>query len=195
MVRDRNSRKHRNEFEALALPHMDSLYSTALRLSKNPLDAEDLVQDTYLRAYRFYDKFAPGTNFKAWIFKILTNTFINRYRKKQREPQKVDFEKVEFSYSEEDERQEVTREFVDIDTRIHESLFDDKVKDAIDRLPIDFRMVILLCDVHGFAYKEIAELVNTPIGTVMSRLSRARRQLQKYLEDYAIREGYIKRKN
>jgi len=184
----------RQEFEKLAYQYMDALYSTALRLTRNQLDAEDLLQDTYLRAFRFYDKFARGTNFKAWIFKILTNTFINRYRKKQREPQKVDFEKVEFSFSEEiDTRQEAAPKEA-VNYEVYNELFDDKIKEALDKLSDDFRIVVILCDVHGFSYKEIAEIIGTPIGTVMSRLSRGRKQLQRILEDYAVREGYVKRK-
>ncbi|MDQ7064118.1 MAG: sigma-70 family RNA polymerase sigma factor [candidate division KSB1 bacterium] len=195
MLMKRKSRDEiKREFESLAFEYMDQLFSTALRLTKNPLDAEDLLQDTYLRAYRFFNKFAPGTNFKAWIFKILTNTFINRYRKKQREPQKVEFDKVEFAYSDDDDKSENRAHQETIDYQVYEELFDDKIKDALDRLAEDFRIVVILCDIHGFSYKEIAEIVDVPIGTVMSRLSRGRKQLQKFLEEYAIQEGYIKRK-
>ncbi|MCG3120177.1 MAG: ECF RNA polymerase sigma factor SigR [bacterium] len=184
--------ERRQEFEALAFPHMDSLYSTALRLTRRPLDAEDLVQDVYLRAYRFFDKFEPGTNFKAWIFKILTNTFINRYRKQVREPQQTEFEKVEFFYSEaEGERDDK------YETRYEEKnyadLFGDEVSAALARLSYDFRAVVILCDIEGFSYKEISEIIEVPMGTVMSRLSRARQHLQKYLREYAQREGIIKK--
>ncbi|RMD92867.1 MAG: sigma-70 family RNA polymerase sigma factor [Calditrichaeota bacterium] len=187
-------REKTREFESLAFRHMDALYSTALRLTKNQLDAEDLLQDTYLRAFRFYDKFSPGTNFKAWIFKILTNTFINRYRKKLREPQKIEFEKIEFSYSEDLNHKDEAKYQANVDYEVYNEIFDDKIKEALDRLSEDFRMVVILCDIHGFSYKEIADMIGIPIGTVMSRLSRGRKQLQKYLEEYAIREGYIKRK-
>ncbi|RMF56684.1 MAG: sigma-70 family RNA polymerase sigma factor [Calditrichaeota bacterium] len=190
----KNNEQTRREFEALAFEHMDQLYSTALRLTKNQLDAEDLLQDTYLRAFRFFNKFTPGTNFKAWIFKILTNTFINRYRKKQREPQKVEFDKVEFAYSDEEEKKEDPRNQEKVDYGIYNEIFDDKIKDALDRLSDEFRVVVILCDIHGFSYKEIADIIGTPIGTVMSRLSRGRKQLQKFLEEYAVREGYIKRR-
>jgi RNA polymerase sigma-70 factor (ECF subfamily) len=186
--------ERRQKFQALAFPHMDALYSTALRLTRNQLDAEDLVQDVYLRAYRFFDKFEEGTNFKAWIFKILTNTFINRYRKKVREPQQVEFEKVEYFYAlrekERDDKYE-TR----YDENLYAGLFDDEINAALQKLSYDFRAVVILCDIEGFSYKEIASIIGKPIGTVMSRLSRARQQLQRYLHEYAQRGGFIKSKN
>lgn len=192
MPRNKTSPEERREkFEALAFPHMDALYSTALRMTRNPLDAEDLVQDVYLRAYRFFDKFEEGTNFKAWIFKILTNTFINRYRQKVREPQHTEFDKVEYFYTEAEKERDDKYE-----TRYDESryadLFGDEISAALSKLSYDFRAVVILCDIEGFSYKEIAAIVGTPIGTVMSRLSRARQQLQKYLREYAQREGFIK---
>lgn len=190
----RREDEYRRAFEQQAFEHFDALYSTALRLTRNALDAEDLLQDTYLRAYRFYDKFSPGTNFKAWIFKILTNTFINRYRRKMREPQKVDYEKIEFFYSEDEENDRHLSDVDDYNEEAYNELFDDKIKEALEKLSEDFRLVVILCDIHGFSYKEIAGIINTPIGTVMSRLSRGRRQLQKFLEEYAIKEGYIKRR-
>lgn len=184
--------ERRREFEALAFPHMDSLYSTALRLTRRPPDAEDLVQEVYLRAYRFFDKFEPGTNFKAWIFKILTNTFINRYRKQVREPQQTEFEKVEFFYSapeaERDDKYETRYE-----EKNYADLFGDEVSAALAKLSYDFRAVVILCDIEGFSYKEIADIIDVPMGTVMSRLSRARQQLQNYLREYAQREGIIKK--
>jgi RNA polymerase sigma-70 factor (ECF subfamily) len=185
-------KNYQDEFISFAFEYMDALYSTALRMTRNQLDAEDLVQDTYMRAYRFYEKFEKGTNFKAWIFKILTNTFINRYRKKSREPQRVEFEKIEFSYSEEFREKNLEDQIAN-DEGVYREIFDDKVIDALNRLSDDFKLVVLLCDVHHFSYKEIAAIINKPIGTVMSRLSRGRRQLQKFLEEYAIQEGYIKR--
>jgi RNA polymerase sigma-70 factor (ECF subfamily) len=186
--------ERRKEFEALAFPHMNALYSTALRLTRNQLDAEDLVQDVYLRAYRFFDKFEEGTNFKAWIFRILTNTFINRYRKKVRQPQQLEFEKVEYFYSEaEQERDDKYK--THYDENLYTGLFGDEINGALKKLSYDFRAVIILCDIEGFSYKEIASIIGTPIGTVMSRLSRARRQLQNYLREYAEREGFVKIKN
>lgn len=186
--------ERRKQFEALAFPHMDALFSTALRMSRNQLDAEDLLQDVYLRAYRFFDKFEPETNFKAWIFRILINTFINRYRKKVREPQKVEFEKVAFYYSEHDKERDDKYES-HYDEKRYDELFDDEISLALQKLSYDFRAVVILCDVEGFSYKEIASIIGTPIGTVMSRLSRARRQLQTYLREYAEREGFVKNKN
>jgi len=187
-----SAEERRRNFAALAFPHMDALYGTALRMTRHPHDAEDLVQDVYLRAYRFFDRFEEGTNFKAWIFKILTNTFINRYRQKVREPQQTDFEKVEFFYTaiekERDDKYEVR-----YDEKQYADLFGDEVSAALGRLSYDFRTVVILCDIEGFSYKEIAQITDTPMGTVMSRLSRARQQLQNYLRDYAHREGIVKK--
>ncbi|MBN1542450.1 sigma-70 family RNA polymerase sigma factor [candidate division KSB1 bacterium] len=180
----------KNYFETVAFEYMDSLYSTALRMSRNAQDAEDLVQDTYLRAYRFFDKFEPGTNFKAWLFKILTNTFINRYRKKTHTPQQIQFEKVEYFISGDiDENEKSKLQGIDKDN--YAKIFDDQIYRALSELTEDFRIVILLADVEGFSYKEIAEIIDRPIGTVMSRLFRGRRILQKHLESYARTEGYI----
>jgi len=184
--------ERRRKFEALAFPHLDSLYSTALRMTRHPLDAEDLVQDVYLRAYRFFDKFEEGTNFKAWIFKILTNTFINRYRKKVREPQQTEFERVEYFYTQADKERDEKYE-TRYDEKRYVDLFDDEVNAALARLSYDFRAVVILCDIEGFSYKEIAKIIKTPIGTVMSRLSRARQQLQNDLRGYAQREGLVKK--
>jgi RNA polymerase sigma-70 factor (ECF subfamily) len=186
--------ERRRKFEALAFPHMDALYSTALRLTRNQLDAEDLVQDVYLRAYRFFDKFEEGTNFRAWIFRILTNTFINRYRKKVREPQQIEFERVEYYYTEKEKERDDKHE-THFDENRYSGLFGDEINEALKKLSYDFRAVVILCDVEGFSYKEIASIIGTPIGTVMSRLSRARRQLQSYLREYAQREGFVKSKN
>ncbi|MDZ7343743.1 MAG: sigma-70 family RNA polymerase sigma factor [candidate division KSB1 bacterium] len=147
-----------------------------------------------MRAYRFFDQFEPGTNFKAWIFRILLNTFINRYRQKNREPQQVDFEKVAFYYSERDKERDDKYE-THYDEKRYAELFDDEISQALQKLSYDFRAVVILCDVEGFSYKEIASIIGVPIGTVMSRLSRARRQLQTYLRDYAEREGFVKSKN
>jgi len=186
-----NEEEKKQKFEEIAFEHMDSLYSTALRLSRNTEEAEDLVQDTYLRAYRFFDKFELGTNFKAWIFKILTNTFINKYRKKVRTPQQVELEKVAFGLESEKEN-EVDPTWTEYDEKKYEELFDDDIKSALSQLSDEFRIVVLLADVEGFSYKEIAQIIDRPNGTVMSRLFRGRRMLQKILEKYAKREGYIK---
>ena len=182
----------RQAFEKIAFTHIDALYNTALRMTRNVLDAEDLIQDVYLRAFRFFDKFEEGTNFKAWIFKILTNTYINRYRQKAREPRKVDFEKVEFVHGDDSKGRDEKFE-THFDEKLYRELFEDDIRNALDKLTDDFRAIVLLCDVEGFSYKEIAEIIGRPIGTVMSRLSRARQQLQKQLAEFAKREGYLKK--
>ena len=188
----KSAEQKRQVFEKIALPYMDAVYNTALRLTRNMLDAEDLVQDVYLRAFRFFDKFQEGTNFKAWIFKILTNTYINRYRQKVREPRQVEFEKIEYAYGEDPKTRDEKYE-TRFDENLYRELFEDDIRDALDKLSYEFRAVILLCDIEGFSYKEIAKIIGTPIGTVMSRLSRARQHLQKQLAEFAKREGYIKK--
>ena len=180
----------RFEFENLALKHIDPLYSAALRLTKNERDAEDLVQDTFLRAYRFFDKFERGTNIKAWLFKILTNTFINRYRRVVKERNIVEG-------SERDAVHErfISREASDSAANPEAWFFDrllsDDVLQAVDSLPIDFRLVVILADLQEFSYKETAEILDVPVGTVMSRLYRGRRLLQKSLAKYAVLSGVI----
>jgi len=162
------------DFEAIAFQYMDSLYSTALRFTRNTEEAEDLVQDTYLRAFRFFDKFQQGTNFKAWVFKILTNTFINKYRKKMRTPQQVQLDKVAYGLENEDSDEPIA-EWAGFDESKYEELFDDDITAALSQLSDDFRMVVLLADIEGFSYKEIAQIIGRPSGTVMSRLFRGRR--------------------
>ncbi|MCG8605650.1 sigma-70 family RNA polymerase sigma factor [bacterium] len=180
----------RREFQEVAFEHMDSLYNTALRMTKNEVDAQDLVQDVYVRAYRFFDKFKRGTNFKAWIFKILTNTFINQYRKKTSQPYHIEFDKVQHNY-EGDKVGDSFEQLVDSLDDNYDMLFDDEIKRALQALSDDFRMVVILADIESFSYKEIARIIGCPIGTVMSRLSRGRRQLQNGLREYAIRGGFI----
>ncbi len=183
--------ERRRQFEALAFPQMDALHNLALRLTRHRLDAEDLVQETYLRAFRFFHKFAAGTNFKAWIFRILINTFINEYRRKKRVPPQADFEKTTLSYPQpESERPDQFE--TDYDERRYADLFGDEVNAALQKLSPEFRMVVLLCDLEEFSYKEIAGIMGVPIGTVMSRLARARRQLQQHLGEYARGTGVIK---
>ncbi len=184
----------RKEFIELTFQHMDSLYSTALRMTRNEIDAEDLVQEVYLRAYRFFNKFKRGTNFKAWLFKILTNTFINQYRKKQSLPHHVDLDSARFASEEEPERPE-HRADPNGSVVEYDHLFSDEIKTALDQLPDEFRIVVLLADVESFSYKEIASIIGSPIGTVMSRLSRGRRYLQNYLRDYAVKGGYVSKTN
>ena len=181
----------RDEFERLAMKHVDPLYSAALRLTKNERDAEDLVQDTFLRAYRFFEKFERGTNIKAWLFKILTNTFINRYRRSVKERTIVEG-------SERDAVHErfISREATEYAANPEQFFFDrllsDDVLRAVDSLPIDFRMVVILADLQEFSYKEIAEILDVPVGTVMSRLYRGRRLLQKALAAYAVISGVLR---
>lgn len=180
----------RREFERLAMRHIDPLYSAALRLTKNDRDAEDLVQDTFLRAFRFFDKFERGTNIKAWLFKILTNTFINRYRRSVKERTLVEGSERDAVHE-----QFISREASDYAANPEQFFFDrllsDDVIHAVDALPIDFRMVVILADLQDFSYKEIAEILDVPVGTVMSRLYRGRRLLQKALSGYASETGVL----
>jgi RNA polymerase sigma-70 factor, ECF subfamily len=177
-------------FSELAMPFMGPLYSAALRMTRNPSDAEDLVQETYLRAYRAFDSFQEGTNLKAWLYRILTNTFINQYRAAKRRPEQSDIEDIEDLY--------LYRRLGGLEAAVAgrspeaevlEGIPDAEVKEALESLPEQFRMAVLLADVEGFAYKEIAEILDIPIGTVMSRLHRGRKQLQKRLWEYAVERG------
>ena len=174
----------REEFDAEVLPHLDALYANALRLSHARHDAEDLVQETVLRAFRFFDKFERGTNMKAWLFKILTNTFINKYRRRVKERTVVEGAAREAG-NERFVTREPTESSADPEQYFFDKLLSDDVIRSIDQLPIDFRLVVILADLQEFSYKEIAEILDIPIGTVMSRIHRGRRQLQKLLWDYA----------
>jgi RNA polymerase sigma-70 factor (ECF subfamily) len=186
---ERRTDSIRAEFEAVALEHFDALYNTAMRLTRNPMEAQDLVQETYLKAYRFFHRFEPGTNMKAWLFTILRNTYINTYRRASRQ-QQVDFDQIAPLYS------ETTNEPVLTDRRAAEEmlshLVQDDVKRALDALPEEYRLVVLLADLEDFAYKEIADIVGCPVGTVMSRLFRGRRLLRQSLAEFAKKAGYIK---
>jgi RNA polymerase sigma-70 factor, ECF subfamily len=177
-------------FEAIALEHFDALYNTAMRLTRNPSTAQDLVQETYLKAYRFFHRFEPGTNIKAWLFTILRNTYINVYRKTARQQPQVDFEQVSPFYTDPEASSE-WGERSSVEEMLHYVVHDD-VKRALDDLPEEYRMVVLLADLEDFSYKEIADIVGCPVGTVMSRLFRGRRLLRKSLEDFAKKSGYIK---
>jgi len=171
---------------------MSSLYAAALRMTRNPADAEDLVQETYLRAYRGFGTFTEGTNLKAWLYRILTNTFINRYRAKKRRPDETELDDVEDFYL---YRRlgglEEARASRSAEDELLESFTETEVKEAVESLPEQFRLAVILADVEGFAYKEIAEILDIPIGTVMSRLHRGRKALQKRLYDFAVDRGLV----
>ncbi len=179
-------------FEAEVLPFMDSLYSTAYRMSRNRQDAEDLLQETYLRAYKYYDKFQEGTNFKAWLFKILKNTFINRYRKRQRQPLKNSFDEIEDSFESKLLESSLTARGATPEEELMVDTLDQDVQQALEALPEDYRTAVELADLQGLSYREIADHLDIPLGTVMSRLYRGRRKLEAVLLRYAREHGYIR---
>jgi len=177
----------RDRFEKEALPHLDVLYGAALRYTRDGRDADDLVQDTMVAAYRFFDRFEPGSNCKAWLFKILTNTFINKYRRRVREREVQDQLELEEAPSLISEESRASAR--DPERFLPSNLLSDDVRRALDAVPSDYRMAVVLCDLEEFSYKEIAEIMDCPVGTVMSRLHRGRRILQRTLREYAGAQG------
>lgn len=179
--------KHR-AFEREALPHTELLYNFALRMTNNSADADDLLQETFLKAFRFWDKYEQGTNIRAWLFRIMKNSYINRYRKETKEPDTVDYDQVQnFVTSVRDESVDAN----DLQQSLYGNLLDDDVATAIAELPDDFRTVVILCDIEGLTYEEIAEFVDCPLGTVRSRLHRGRRLLRVRLAGYAKKRGFV----
>lgn len=175
------------DFEDEIIPHLDAMYNFALRLTSDPSDAEDLVQDTIVKAFRFFSSYEKGTNAKAWLFRILKNSYINNYRKKSKKPNQVDYDEVSTFY--ETIRAERT-DTSDLEDKMFRELIDDDISNALDELPEDFRTVVLLCDVEGFTYEEIANMLDVPIGTIRSRLHRGRNLLKSQLMEYAKQRGY-----
>lgn len=174
-------------FEDEFMPQIEALYNFAFHLTYNEADANDLVQETYLKAYRFIGKYDQGTNAKAWLFKILKNAFINEYRKKSKRPTQVDYEEIVTFHGEDDSN---FSGHLDLREELYQGMIGDEVTNAINALPVDFRVVILLCDIENFKYEEISKIINVPIGTVRSRLHRARNLLKEKLREYAKSLGY-----
>jgi len=178
------------DFTTGKLPYRDQLYKSALRMTRSVEDAEDLIQETYLKAYKYYARFSEGTNFKAWLFKIMKNTFINSYRKKKLQPPKVDFDEIQEGL-EETLMDKALNSLIDPESSLTAIDMDHEVREALLSLPHDYKMVVLLADLEGFAYKEIAEILAVPVGTVMSRLYRGRRMLEKALLSFGRRYNYV----
>ncbi len=189
MAKNQYSDEQKNKvFNEEFMPHIDSLYNFAHRLTFDEDDAKDLVQDTYLKAYRFIESFEQGTNAKAWLFRILKNSFINDFRKKSKQPPKVDYQEVETFYNSDDVDRPIT---TDLRAETLKDMIGDEISNALNSLDVDFRTVIILCDLEGFKYDEMAKILDIPIGTVRSRLHRARNLLKEKLSSYAKKMGYI----
>ena len=180
-------KKHK-EFQAEAVPHMDTLYNFALRTTGNVDDAHDLLQETYMKAFRFWDKYEKGTNVRAWLFRIMKNSYINRYRKEIREPGMVDYDDVENFY---DSIRDESTNTNDMQQQMYNGMLSDEVIQALQSLPEDFRTVVILSDIESLTYEEIAEFLNCPVGTVRSRLHRGRKMLQDMLKEYAQKIGVL----
>ncbi len=176
------------EFEREAVPHMDLLYNYALRMTGNTADGDDIVQETYLKAFRFWDKYEKGTNIKAWLFRIMKNSYINIYRKESKEPDTVDYDEVKNFYN---TIKDDSTDTDDLGERMFGNLLPDEVAKALESLPVDFRTVVILCDIEGLTYEEIADFVEIPIGTVRSRLHRGRKMLRIKLFGYARKRGHV----
>ena len=188
VIRQQYSEKEKlNIFNQEFMPHINSMYNFAYRLTLDADDAKDLLQDTYLKAFRFIDSFQQGTNAKAWLFRILKNSFINDYRKKSKEPSKVDYQEVETFYNSDDVDRQITP---DLRVEALQDMIGDEISIALNSLDVDFRTVIILCDLEGFKYEEMAKILDIPIGTVRSRLHRARNLLKEKLSEYAKKMGY-----
>jgi RNA polymerase sigma-70 factor, ECF subfamily len=180
--------KRQIEFKAEAFPHKDILFNFALRTTGDKDDAHDLLQETFMKAFRFWDKYEKGTNIRAWLFRIMKNSYINRYRKETREPGMVDYDDVENFY---DLIRDDSTDSNDLQKRMFSNMLSDEVTEALQSLPEDFRTVVILCDIEGLMYDEISEFLNCPIGTVRSRLHRGRKMLEEKLYDYAKDRGII----